>query len=145
MDIDGFERIVEIHGRQLGDQLLRAVSERLAGAVDAADTVARFSDDKFVILCEDMNSPVDVESVARRVDAALLEPFALTGADRPVALTASIGVVFEGSGNSMSNDLVEKADKAMSNAMKTRDAPHQLIDLRATLATRATEPARRTT
>lgn len=143
--IDDFDSIVEIHGRQLVDQLLRAVSERLAGAVDSADTVARFADQKFVILCESITSAVDVKAIARRVDEVLLEPFALTGADQPVVLTASIGVVFAGSGNALSNDLVDEADKAMSKAMKTTDVPHQLIDLRATPATRASAPSRRTT
>ena len=145
VNIDGFDLINEIHGRQLGDQLLRAVSERLASALDSADTLARFGDDKFVILCENMNRAVDVDEIAGRVDATLLEPFALIGADRPVALTASTGVVFAGYGNAMSNDLVTKADQAMSKELIARDSPHQLIDLRAALAERATELVRRAT
>ena len=145
VNIDGFDLINEIHGRQLGDQLLRVVSERLASALDSADTLARFGDDKFVILCENISSAVDVDEIAGRVDAALLEPFALIGADRPVALTASTGVVFAGFGNAMSNDLLTKADQAMSKELKARDSPHQLIDLRAALAERATELARRAT
>ena len=133
VNIDGFQLINETHGRQLGDQLLRAVAERLAGVVDSADTVARFADDKFVILCENMDSAHDVDGIAGRVDAALLEPFALVGADQPLAVTASIGVVFAGLASAMSTDLVTKADKTMHNAKKKRDAPHELIDLRAAL------------
>jgi diguanylate cyclase (GGDEF)-like protein len=133
VNIDGFRLINETHGRQLGDQLLRAIAERLGGVIDSADTLARFADDKFVILCENIVSAVNVDGIAERVDAALLEPFALIGADRPVALTASIGVVFAGSASALSNDLVVKADKAMLAAKKDHAAPHQLIDLRVAL------------
>ena len=133
VNIDAFQLINETHGRQLGDQLLRAIAERLAGVVDSADTLARFADDKFVILCENIDSAVNVDGIVGRVDAALLEPFALIGADRPVALTASIGVVFAGSAKAISNDLVVKADKAMLAAKKELAAPHQLIDLRVVL------------
>ena len=45
----------------------------------------------------------------------------------------------------MSNDLVTKADQAMSKELIARDSPHQLIDLRAALAERATELVRRAT
>lgn len=133
VNIDGFQLINETHGRQLGDQLLRAVAERLADVVDSADTLARFADDKFVILCENMDKAVNVDGIAGRVDAALVEPFALIGADRPVALTATIGVVFAGRANTMSTDLVTNADKVMLKAKKKLAAPHQLIDLRAAL------------
>jgi diguanylate cyclase (GGDEF)-like protein len=139
VNIDGFQMINETHGRQLGDQLLRAVAERLTGVIDSGDTLARFADDKFVVLCENMEAVSDVDEIAGRVDAALLEPFALIGADLPVALTVSIGVVFAGSSNTMSNDLVVNADKVMLAAKETLAAPHQLIDLRTALNTRLIE------
>lgn len=113
VDIDGFSLINETHGRQLGDQLLRAVAERLGTVVDLADTLARFADDKFVILRENMNSALDVDALAKRIDSALQEPFALVGADEPLQLTATIGVVFADCGSSMSNRLVVNAGKAM--------------------------------
>ena len=103
-----------------------------------ADTLARFADDRFVILRENMKDAADVDEIAERVDAALLEPFALTGADQPVALTASIGVVFAGPGSAISDELVTGADEAMRKAKNERDAPHQIIDLRATVNTHAT-------
>ena len=131
--VDGFKQIVETHGLQIGDQLLRAVAERLTGVVEPADTLARVADDKFVVLCENLNSAADVDEIAERVDAALVKPFALIGADQPVALTASIGVVFAGPGSAMSNELVTRAEEAMRKAQEEPDMPHQIIDLRAAL------------
>ena len=144
VNIDGFKLINETHGRQLGDQLLRAVAERLVDVVSPADTLARFTDDKFVILCEHMDSADDVDGIVRRVDAALQEPFTLIGADEPLRITATIGVVFADSAGAMSHDLVVKADKAMRKAKKDHDFPHQIIDFRAAVTKHATGPLRLT-
>ena len=81
------------------------MAERLVTVVDMADTLARFADDKFVILRENMKSAGDVDGIVSRVDAALREPFTLIGADEPLSITATIGVVFAGSASAMSNDL----------------------------------------
>jgi len=54
VNIDSFTRINDVHGSQLGDELLRAVAKRLTITLGPADTLARFDDDRFVILCENM-------------------------------------------------------------------------------------------
>ncbi|MEO8697331.1 MAG: sensor domain-containing diguanylate cyclase [Acidimicrobiales bacterium] len=136
-NVDDFNSINDTHGHQLGDQLLRAIAERLVGVVASAGTVARFGDDKFVVVCEHMNSEADVDAMANCVDAALSEPFALIGADQPLTLTATIAVAFAGSANAMSFDTVLQADQAIrTTRKKKRHSAHQLIDLR---------PERRTT
>ena len=145
VDIDGFAQINETHGRQLGDQLLRAVAERLGTVVALADTLARFGDDKFVILRENMKSPLDVDRLATRVDAALRAPFALIGADAPLRLTATVGVVFSGRASAMSNGLVVNTARTMRQAKKAHHPKRQIIDLRVASAKHTTERRRRGT
>jgi GGDEF domain-containing protein len=92
-----------------------------------------------------MNRASDVDDIARRVDAALQEPFALVGADEHLRLTATIGVVFSGYANEMSNALVVNAAKAMRQVKKARDPKQRIIDLHADLASHTTEARDRVT
>ena len=70
VDIDRFKRVNDTYGHQIGDELLVAVGERLSSLVRPGDTLARFSGDEFVFLCEDMESAADGELLGARIDAA---------------------------------------------------------------------------
>jgi diguanylate cyclase (GGDEF)-like protein len=129
-DLDRFKEINDAHGHQVGDQLLRAVAERLSRLVRSSDTLARFSGDEFVLLCEDVRSAMDVEIIAERIDQAFAEPFILPGAKYPVRLTASIGMAFAGPGEDITEELVVKADFAMYQVKQARSAGHPSIDVR---------------
>ena len=129
-DLDRFEQVNEIHGHVIGDQLLCAVADRLSRLVRAGDTLARFSDHEFVLLCEDVRSAVDVEVIARRVDEAFAEPFVLANLGYPVRVSASVGIAFAGPGEDISNDLVIRADRVM---YRVKHQPHErceIIDVR---------------
>ncbi|HEY0869652.1 MAG TPA: sensor domain-containing diguanylate cyclase, partial [Acidothermaceae bacterium] len=67
VDLDRFKRVNDTHGHRVGDDLLCAIAERLTGLVRPGDTLARFSGDEFVFLCEDLTSAADVEALAERV------------------------------------------------------------------------------
>ncbi len=55
-DLDWFKQVNDTHGHQIGDELLIAVAHRLANLVRSGDTLARFSGDEFVFLCEDLTA-----------------------------------------------------------------------------------------
>src|SRR5205814_10402724 len=78
----------DANGHDVGDQLLRAVAERLRRVVAADDFVARFGGDEFVVVLRDA---VDVDSVGRQLLAAVAEPLRIDGTE--LMLTASAGVV----------------------------------------------------
>ncbi len=128
-DLDRFKLVNDTHGHDVGDELLLAVSHRLAALVRPGDTLARFAGDEFVFLCEDLQSAADVEILAKRVDDAFAKPFAL-GGDLELALTASVGVAFAGPGEEISSRLVVNADMAMYQAKRRGGARHQIINLR---------------
>lgn len=128
VDIDRFKLVNDTYGHHIGDQLLQAVANRLAGVVRPGDTLARVSGDEFVFLCEDLHSPDDADILARRIDEAFAAPFAL--ADLELAVSVSIGVAFSGPGEQVSGDLVVEADMAMYRAKRSRSADHQILDLR---------------
>ncbi len=90
INLDGFTAIVDTLGHAAGDELLRAVAERLDGVVRGSDSLARLGGDEFVVLAEDTAPSEGPQLIAERIRAALRAPFA--AADGEVTLTASIGV-----------------------------------------------------
>jgi diguanylate cyclase (GGDEF)-like protein len=126
-DLDGFKVANDTYGHQVGDRLLVAVAERLAGLVRPGDTLARVSGDEFVFLCEELGSVDDAETLALRIRDAFLTPFYV---DTAIPLTASVGIAYAGPGEEISNELLATADVAMYQAKGAGGGCHQIIDIR---------------
>ena len=131
-DLDGFKAVNDRYGHHVGDQLLSAVAGRLTRALRPGDTAARLSGDEFVVLCEDLHDSSDAESVARRIAAAVSEPFDLTG--HRVTVTASVGIAFSGLGQDLPETLLRDADFAMYQAKNNGGGRLQILDTEARLA-----------
>jgi diguanylate cyclase (GGDEF)-like protein len=127
-DLDRFKTVNDSYGHQVGDDLLVAVAERLAGLVRPGDTLARMSGDEFVFLCEDVPNVEDAEMLARRIHDAFAHPFVLGSVE--LMVTASVGIAFAGPGEDIAKQLVVNADVAMYQAKRQGGASHQVIDLR---------------
>ncbi|HEY4441909.1 MAG TPA: diguanylate cyclase, partial [Candidatus Elarobacter sp.] len=88
LDVDRFHVVNELGDHTAGDSVLRDIANRLRAAMPDA-YVARFGGDEFVVLrLED--TPRTAEGTVDAAVAAFIAPF--TVADKPVFLTASIGV-----------------------------------------------------
>jgi diguanylate cyclase len=111
LDLDNFKSINDSAGHSVGDQLLRAVAERLLRCVGPADTVARLGGDEFAVLIEDVRDSRDAARSAQRILDALAEPFVLR--DGQVTVAASIGICLGTSAEQSAETLVRNADVAM--------------------------------
>ena len=74
----------------MGDEVLKAVGQRIQGCLRKNDLVARLGGDEFVALVEDVGSPSIAEELARKIQAAMKREIKV-GAIR-VRMTLSIGV-----------------------------------------------------
>jgi diguanylate cyclase (GGDEF)-like protein len=89
-DLDDFKVVNDTMGHNVGDDLLVAVAERLAGSVRQTDMAARLGGDEFALLIEDAADVEAVEAFADRVVKAFNEPFMVNDAE--VLATATVGV-----------------------------------------------------
>ena len=127
VDLNRFKAVNDTYGHQVGDELLIAVAGRLRAVLRPADTVARMSGDEFVILCEDLDGPSRADTIAVRVNVALVRPFELSSGE--VNVTASIGVAFTGDGAQAPEDLIRDADLAMYHCKRRHAGRRQVFDL----------------
>jgi diguanylate cyclase (GGDEF)-like protein len=128
VDLNRFKEVNDAYGHQVGDELLVAVSERLAAVLRPGDTLARLSGDEFVILCEDLAGASEAYAIVARVDAALVQPLVLSSVE--VAITASIGIALSGPANRDPEQLLHDADREMYRIKRRGVASRQLLDLR---------------
>jgi diguanylate cyclase (GGDEF)-like protein/PAS domain S-box-containing protein len=114
LDLDHFKMINDSMGHDGGDQLLRAVAQRIRDSVRPGDTVARFGGDEFTILFEDVTDANHARDAAERTLSALAEPFDLD--DGEVFVSASAGIALSASGHDTPALLLRNADAAMYKA-----------------------------
>jgi diguanylate cyclase (GGDEF)-like protein len=112
IDLDKFKEVNDTFGHATGDRLLRAVGQRLSGALRASDSVGRLGGDEFVVLVEGELGGVGPETVAQQILSLFAEPFTLdTPGGDPVRISASIGVAL--GTRSGAADLLRDADVAL--------------------------------
>ena len=126
LDLDHFKNVNDTLGHAAGDELLRAVAERLRMVVRASDVVgrlgrqqtlgglARLGGDEFAILLQAVASPEACGDVAQRVLGRLSEPFEAAG--HRVAGGASIGIALFPQDAQDSETLMKSADTALYHA-----------------------------
>lgn len=116
LDLDGFKEVNDSHGHLVGDEVLQEVGRRLTNCVRAADVVARFGGDEFVVLLERAASHVEIAPVLRRLEAAFERPIAIPQGS--VKLGVSVGVALAGVDGATAEELVSAADRAMYAAKR---------------------------
>ncbi|HEX7471878.1 MAG TPA: diguanylate cyclase [Candidatus Limnocylindrales bacterium] len=128
--LDAFD-LADERGRGAGDELLRAVGERLRGALRPADTIGRFGGGEFGILLE-VTGSADALAVAERVEGRLAAPF--RASDRDVLVTAHVGIAVGVAGEAVVDDLLHDAETALVQAKAHPTVRHALSDRSASAA-----------
>ena len=123
MDLDAFKRINDTLGHNVGDVLLKVVSERLRETIRPTDLVsrgeqttnlARLGGDEFTILIPDLDRVDHALNVADRVKDAMRRPFLIEGNE--IFVTASIGISLFPEDGDDCDSLLKFADTAMYHA-----------------------------
>ncbi|MGA1983800.1 MAG: EAL domain-containing protein [Acidobacteriaceae bacterium] len=134
LDLDRFKDVNDSFGHYIGDRLLEAVSVRLQACLRESDIVARLGGDEFVIGIGMAAATHEIETVARKVQATLNEPFQIEG--HALRIGASIGIsVYPTDGENVET-LLQFADAAMYDAKKKGRGTHCFFASELTEATR---------
>jgi diguanylate cyclase (GGDEF)-like protein len=112
--VDDFKAINRSLGHAAGDDLLRVVAKRLRHCIRNVDTIARWAEDEFVVMLEDIGRTEDAVVVAERISYTISRPFVLNGQE--LTLTACVGLAIYPHDGADVDTLIKNADTAMYRA-----------------------------
>jgi len=114
LDLDGFKSINDAYGHAVGDQALTEFAERISAIMRSGAILTRVGGDEFAIIVPDISSLDDPTALARRVVAAVAEPFLL--GQIPATLGVGIGIAIAPADGTDPEVLVQHADRALYRA-----------------------------
>lgn len=126
LDLDGFKDVNDVHGHDIGDELLVILSQRMKKALREGDSLARIGGDEFVAVLTDLTTNDDCKPVLDRLLLAASEPVTLDG--MVLSVSASIGVTFYPQDNMDADQLMRHADQAMYVAKESGKNCYHIFD-----------------
>ena len=112
IDLGGFKTINDRYGHRVGDEVLRAVAERLRGGVRSGDAVIRYGGDEFVVATR-------TELPTERLEALFRVPVTTSAGE--IAVRADVGSVACPPGSDL-EALLHQADTLMYRHKRARQA-----------------------
>jgi diguanylate cyclase (GGDEF)-like protein len=112
LDLDRFKQVNDTLGHHAGDELIKAVGERLGQLLEPAEVLSRLGGDEYAILCQRPDE--EVATLASTIIETVSSPFHLSAGDAFVGV--SIGVVVAAFGEADRSELARKADIALYEA-----------------------------
>jgi diguanylate cyclase (GGDEF)-like protein len=113
-DLDRFKEVNDVHGHSTGDELLKAVSERMLDALPNDAIAARLSGDEFAVLLPDVEGREDALVIAQRVVNNVGSPLSL--GPLHLKVSASGGVTLFPLDGEDPDRLMNQADLALYRA-----------------------------
>jgi diguanylate cyclase (GGDEF)-like protein len=114
LDLDGFKAVNDTHGHAVGDKALSEFARRVSAIVRADAFLARVGGDEFTIIMPKIDSLDDPTNLARRIAAAVAEPFVVEHATAEFGV--GIGIAIAPNDGVHADELVRRADRALYRA-----------------------------
>lgn len=126
LDLDHFKTVNDTLGHFVGDELLKAVAERLRCCIRDVDLIGRLGGDEFAIVQTAIAQPADASALAMRIQETLKTPYDL-GAFQAV-VDVSIGIALAPSDATDATELMKRADMALYQAKSEGRGRHRFFE-----------------
>lgn len=114
IDLDSFKLVNDIHGHEMGDEILIQFAKVIRSNVRSDDILGRIGGDEFVAFLKGINEESVVAGISSRINEQLLDKArSLMGQDMSIPLGVSMGGVFVPKDGTLYDELLPKADKAL--------------------------------
>lgn len=110
IDIDHFKQVNDTHGHQAGDDMLRALVQRIAGSLRESDLIFRWGGEEFLVVLRDCEGENALHLADKLREAVAASPLAVNGAS--LHATISVGVA-ERTEDEDIDHLIGRADQAL--------------------------------
>jgi diguanylate cyclase len=114
IDLDKFKPVNDTFGHRIGDELLKAVADRLQDSIRKADTVARLGGDEFVVVLNEIEQEEYAGAVSEKIIDSIKQIFHIEGHE--LSISCSIGISIYPRDGKTPDMLLINADKAMYQA-----------------------------
>ena len=114
IDIDEFKSINDALGHPVGDELLKAVAERLRDCLGETDVAARLGGDEFAVIQTAIKEQSETTALVDQIHSAIRQPFECMG--HLITTDASIGIALAPGEGVDLDQLLKNADLALYGA-----------------------------
>lgn len=110
-DLDHFKKINDDHGHDVGDQILKHISDLFVDTLRHTDIVGRFGGEEFILLLPD----TDLDSALMMINRLreTLQNSPLEAGDNAIRITATFAVTEVSGEDATIEDVIRRADKAL--------------------------------
>lgn len=116
LDIDHFKQVNDRYGHAAGDDVIRAVAQRLQDGIRTMDIVGRYGGEEFAFVLPETGESATV--LAERLREAV-EVAPIPTCEGDIAVTISVGVALMDEGDKELADTLNRADAALYEAKRT--------------------------
>jgi diguanylate cyclase len=119
IDVDDFKQVNDTYGHYEGDEILKAVAERMKANCRNTDSPARLGGDEFAILLDCIDEE-HTNKIAEKILRAVSQPIII--GDYSLTISLSIGIAYYPKTAINMQDLLKQADEAMYQAKQSGKA-----------------------
>jgi len=117
IDLDKFKEINDSLGHDVGDRVLKIITDILKNSIRKEDTLARLAGDEFTIIMEDVIFSEDASKLGHAILNMFAEPLRVD--EHILYITSSIGISLYPQDADNEKDLLKYADTAMYRAKES--------------------------
>ena len=114
LDLDDFKQVNDPLGHQIGDNILREISDRLLSCMRKTDVLCRLGGDEFAIILRSISAECEVSAIVEKIREKLTHKYLCTTYD--IRISATIGISCFPDDATSARELFSNADAAMNQA-----------------------------